>query len=353
MPYLPHALRLIWRAARPWTIAWAILLVLNGLVPVATVYLTRAVVDSLVLALDSGRAPGWDAFQQPMLWIGLMAGVMLLNKVLSGITTWVRTAQSELVGDHIQGLIHQQALALDLSFYETPAYYDILHRAHVDALNKPVALLENLGSLAQNAITLIAMGGVLLAYSVWLPLILFLSTIPAFWVVARATIRFHRWRVRNTVNERRVRYFDWMITLHRAAAEIRLFDLGDYFQGSFQNLRAKLRTDRLKLTQDQMVTELAAGGVALLVTGLALAWMVWRAVQGVFSLGDLALFYAAFNQGQRIMRTLLSNVGDIYRNIIFLENLFDFLALKPKIDDPAGGGSTAAETYSGDIPAGG
>jgi ABC-type bacteriocin/lantibiotic exporters, contain an N-terminal double-glycine peptidase domain len=63
--------------------------------------------------------------------------------------------------------------------------------------------------------------------------------------------------------------------------------------------------------------------------------MVWRALQGLVSLGELALIYAAFNQGQRLMRTLLENVGQLYANSLFLGNLFEFLALErlvPEVD---------------------
>jgi ATP-binding cassette subfamily B protein len=48
LPYLPQAASLVWQAARKWTIAWAVMLVLQGLLPVATVYLTRTLVDSLL-----------------------------------------------------------------------------------------------------------------------------------------------------------------------------------------------------------------------------------------------------------------------------------------------------------------
>ena len=35
MPYLPRAFALIWAAARPWTIAWAALLIAQGFLPAA------------------------------------------------------------------------------------------------------------------------------------------------------------------------------------------------------------------------------------------------------------------------------------------------------------------------------
>jgi ATP-binding cassette subfamily B protein len=49
------------------------------------------------------------------------------------------------------------------------------------------------------------------------------------------------------------------------------------------------------------------------------------------TLGELALIYAAFNQGQGLMRTLLENAGQLYANSLFLGSLFEFLALKPLV----------------------
>jgi len=333
MPYLPRAISLVWQAARPWTIAWLALLLIQGLLPIATVYLSRALVDSLVSALGSGR--DWAAIQPTLVWVGLLALVMLANEILGSLSTWVRTAQGELVSDHIYSLIHEKAVNLDLSFFETPAFYDQLHRARVDALRRPVALLENLGGLAQNSITLVAMAAVLLSFGPWIPAVLLVSTLPALFVVARYTLRFHRWRVKNTANERRTRYYDWIITWHESAAELRLFSLGDHFKTAFQALRARLRSERIQLAKDQAFAELAAGSVALLSMGAALGWMVWQTVQGLSSLGDLALFYQAFSQGQRLLRSLLSNAGEIYRNLFFLENLFEFLALESQVTSPA------------------
>ena len=63
-------------------------------------------------------------------------------------------------------------------------------------------------------------------------------------------------------------------------------------------------------------------------------YMIWQAIQGAATLGDLALFYAAFNQGQGLLRSLLENLGQIYGNSLFLDDLFEFLALEPQVVDP-------------------
>ena len=56
LPYLPKAMRLVWQAAGMWMIVWFILLLAQGVLPVAVVYMTRQVVDSLVVVAKQGAA---------------------------------------------------------------------------------------------------------------------------------------------------------------------------------------------------------------------------------------------------------------------------------------------------------
>jgi ATP-binding cassette subfamily B protein len=304
----------------------------QGLLPVATVYLTRLLVDRLVTAAGAGGT--WDTLAPLLLLVALMAGVVLLGEALRCAAVWVRTAQSELLKDHISGLIHQKSTEADLAFYESPEYHDRLHRARDEAGYRPVALVEGLGQLLQNGVTLLAMGAVLLPYGWWLPAALLVSTLPAFGVVLHCNLQQHHWRQRTTADERRGWYYDWLLTSGDTAAEFRLFGLGPLFRSLHQALRARLRGERLRLARQGAVAELAGATVALLVTGGAMAWMVSQAIRGVITLGVLALFYQAFQQGQRLMRSLLDGVGQVYTNVLFLGNLFEFLALKPRITDP-------------------
>jgi ATP-binding cassette subfamily B protein len=330
---VPRALALVWESARGWTLAWAALLVLQGLLPAATVWLTRALVDGLVAAIKDGA--GWATVRPTLLLAGLMAGILLLGELLRGAVGWIRAVQSELVQDHITSLIHAKSVAVDLAFYDLPEYFDHLHRARAEASYRPIALLESMGSLLQNGITLAAMLVILAPYGFWLPVALLVSTLPALYVVLRYTLLQHRWRRRTTADERRTWYYDWLLTARETAAELRLFDLAGHFRAAYQALRGRLRDERLRLARAQALAQLAASGTALLVAGAAMAWVGWRALHGLASLGDLALFYQAFNQGQGLMRSLLENLGQIYSNSLFLGDLFQFLALQPGVADPA------------------
>jgi ATP-binding cassette subfamily B protein len=332
-PYLRQAVHLVWSAAPRHAAVWTLLLAIGGVLPVATVYLTRSVVNSLVTAFRS--ATPWTNARPALILVAALALVLLLSEAVRGAAGWVRSAQVELVQDHISRLIHQKSLAVDLAFYDNAEYYDHLHRARSDASYRPIALLENLGGIFQNSITLVAMVAVLIPFGAWVPVALVVSTLPALYVVLRHTLDQHYWRVRATSTERRTSYYDWLLTADATAAELRLFNIGGHFQGIFTSLRNRLRNERLRLAKRQAIAEMTAGVFGLAAAAGALGWMAWRALHKQATLGDLAMFYQAFQQGLGLSRGLLGNVGQLYANALFLGNLFEFLSLEPKVVSPA------------------
>lgn len=341
LPYLPQAFGLVWQASGRLTLCWFGLILAQGLLPIVSVYLTRQLVNGVAGLLGKG---GGLQTLQPLLPAAIAMVLVLLGiELLQSLAKLLRTAQSELVQDRVQSLIHAQALRLDLSFFDNPEYYDQLHRARIDAVNRPTALLENVGALLQSLITLLGMGWVLLAYGAWIPLILAMSTAPALLVVLRHTVKYHRWRLRNTAAIRRATYYDLLLTQREAAAEMRLFGLGSHFRQLFQQLRERLRHEQVQLARSEAVANAMAVLFGLAGLAGALFLMGRQALRGLISLGDLALFYQAFFQGQRLMRSLLGSAGEIYRNLAFLENLFQFLELQPALQTAAAVRSLSAE----------
>ena len=331
--YVPRALRLAWFAAPGWTVASLSLVILQGVLPVVIVYLTREVVNTLVQLIGGGATAA--SFGPAALTLVLFGLTLLAADLLASAAGYVRTALSERVQDHMYGLIQRQAARLDLHFYESPAYDDQLQRASVDAVDRPLGLLDSLSSLLQSAITLAAMAGVLVTFVWWLPLALLISTLPALWVALRTTWQLYRWQSANTINQRRLNYYHRAVTSDLMAAEIRIFDLAGHFGKAYHHLRGRLRSERLALSRRQMAAQAGASLIGLLTLATALAWMGRQALAGRFNLGDLAMLWQAMNQGQRLMRSLLAGVSDIYRNLLFLDDLFVFLDLQPRVADPS------------------
>ncbi|MCK9463454.1 MAG: ABC transporter ATP-binding protein/permease [Proteobacteria bacterium] len=331
----------LWRTARlvvaasGWlAFAWLAIILLRGLLPIATVLLTREVVDGLVAAV---RAHGAPAPVAGLIAAAIALGaVMLAGEILKGLAGLVREHQAELIREHIAGLVHDTSTSVDLAFYDAPDYYDHLHRARQEARYRPGQLVETTGMLLESAITLVAMCGILFTFSPIVPLILLAATAPALLVVLRHAARQYEWRLRRTEDERRTWYYDEAMTGADGAAELRLFDLGGLFAARYRELTASLRRDRLALARGKALGELGSSVFALLAIAGCVAWMARRTITGEATLGELAAFAAALSQGAQLLRSLLGSVGEIFRNTLFLADLYEFLGLAPSIASPSG-----------------
>ena len=325
--HFPRMFRLVRDAAGRWTLLWALLLAVQGLLPAAGIYLTKIVVDRLAVALDSGA--GWSGagpLVLPVALMGLVAVAALLARTAAG---WVQEVQTGLLQDHISRLIHDKSAAVQMSFYDFPEFHDHLHRAQAEAGYRPARLLDALGALFQSAVGLIGIAAVLVPEGGWLlPALLVLVAVPSLCAVVQSSLRRQDWQRRVTVLERRAWYYDVMLTARRSAAEMRAHHLSPPFSGAYQAIRRRLRREQLNLVRQEGIRKLGALLVGLAVAGIAAVWVVSEALYGRITVGALAMFYAAFVQGQAAMRGALESAGQLFANSLFLGHLFAFLALE-------------------------
>ena len=335
--YLPRVMRLVWAAAGYRLVLWLVLIIILGLLPAITVSLMPSLVDGLLKAIRTTQDKNniWLTVH-PVAIPGLtIAGITLLTEILNRIASLVRIHQSILVKDHINLQIYRKSSEVDLAFYDSADNYNHLYRAQEEASTRPLELLENLGTLLQNSITLVAMGATLLRFGAWLPLVLLIGTLPACFIVLYASTIQYDWQRRTTKDERRAWYYEWILMMEQSAAEVRLFGLGTPFLKAYSEIRGRLRGERIRLATKETFAELGAGILALLISIGALVWIVWQTLQGKISLGELTLFQQAFQKGQGLLGTLLKQAGQIYENCLYLSNLFEFLDLEATIFSPS------------------
>lgn len=327
--YWKRALSLVWNASHRYTTAWALLLILQGILPVLVAYLTKLAIDSVVVAASSNG--DWQRTTEALWLLGAMGLLLLLAEVFQNASTWIRTAQSETFADFLADKIHAKASEVDLGFYESPEYHDLLEQTRGDSSSRPLGLLESLGSVIQNTISIVGLGALLFSYAWWLPLVLILGAVPVLLVTMVSDRQYHSWWKSTAKDRRWAAYYDAMLTHPNAAAEMRLFGLSSHFRQMYQSLKSRLRHEKLRRLQRQGIGKVLASFIALATAGGTIAWMALRVLYNQATLGDLGVFYQVFFRGQGSMSALLLSVGKALNSSLYLENLFTFLDLQPKV----------------------
>lgn len=336
-PRFVPALRLVWKSSPNWTLIRLVLITLTGLLPLASIYLTKLLVDAVTAGLSATdvRADPQSLLRQIMpLLIGL--GVVTLITLLSDASSeLVNTAQTQKVTDYMRGILHRKSIEIDLAYYENPRYHDTLQRAQQEATYRPNQILMRLAQVSQNALSLVAMIGLLLTLHWSITGILLTAAIPSIIVKLRYSRELYQWQRKWTPVERQSQYLSFLITAEQFAKEIRLFELGNLFSDRFDGLRIRLYKAKLKLLRRRVLSFLAANVLSGILVGSIYAFILYQTLRGTLQLGDLVLYHQALQRGQSSLKSLLTGVSGLYEDNLFLTNLYEFLDLTPKIVAPA------------------
>ena len=325
-------IRLLRSTGDLWPAGLACLVVAGGAAPIASLFVVKELVDGFLSA--TAARGDWATLGPLLVWMGVAAAILLVQQLIQVAITWVRTVYAERLQDRIIGQLHEQSTRLDLSFFETPNFFDRLHRARDEATYRPAVLVQSLVQLLESVVTVCAMSVALTALGLWLPLALVLSGLPVLYVVVRFGLLEHQLRRLNATDERRAWYLDEVLTSAPYAGELRLFDLGARLRDAHARIRGRLHERRLDHVRRRSLAELVATVVGVAIAGGAGMWMAGQALVGAVSPGQLAASCQAFARGLSTMRSLLGHLGGLYANTVFLDDWFVFLALEPAIADP-------------------
>ncbi len=318
---------ILWQSAPGWSVAATGLLILEITLGLLSLYLIKTLIDAITGALGQDGAS-----LTPILWQVAYLGLATLGYLAArSLSALAREAQSLAVADYVDRLVHQAAVQADLSFYESPQYFDTLQRARQSGTQRPATVAANALLLVKNAIMLVAVIGLIVSIDWRLLPILAVAILPALWVRIYFTRTLYEWRKRRTALERRAGYLDWLMTSDLHAKELRLNQLGEYLKRQYADLKATIRGEQLAITRRRTGVEVAVALAASGVFFLALGYLTYQTAQGRSSVGDLVLFLLIFQRAQSMGQELVGQISKLYEDHLYLGLLFEFLDLKPQL----------------------
>ncbi len=323
------ALRLVWQAAPSWTIVYVVLIIVQGILPLLLLYLTKLIIDTVITSLTI--ADKASSGKQLLILLMLTGLLTFVSTICNSFSELVNTAQSQRVTDYMSSIIHTKSLEVDLDYYENSQYHDALKRAQEEASYRPNRILNNLVAVAQNGISLVAMLGLMVSLHWGIAGVLFMAAVPSVLVRVKFANIMYRWHCRRTTMERESYYLSWLLTGDIFAKEIRLFDLGFLFSQRFNNLRQKLFQESLAISRKRSLATFVAQTLASLLMLAAYGFIIYQAFLGAIRIGDLVLYHEGLKRGQDALTGVLGRLSSLYEDNLFLANLYEFLDLQPKI----------------------
>src|SRR5688572_13052276 len=338
---LPPFLKLVWDTSPLYTTLTLVLRVARALLPVATLFVGKLIIDEVLRLAGIPDAPGslraWfsSGLLSGLVWLVVLEFVLaVLSDVLGRIVSLLDSLLSERLSIATSVRLMEHAATLDLEDFEDSELQDQLERARRQASGR-MTLTSQLFGQAQDVVTILSFGAGLVVYAPWLIVLLIVALVPAFLGEAHFNAQSYALAYSRTPEQRELDYVRHTGASVETAKEVKIFGLHGFLINRYRELAASFyRANRLLAFR-----RAGWGGVftALGTVGyyVAYGFMAWRTVAGEFTIGDLTFLAGSFRRLRNLLEGLLIGFSHTAGQALYLDDLFSFFEIEPEIRSPA------------------
>jgi ATP-binding cassette subfamily B protein len=322
----PPVLKIVWQSGPGVVIFGLVARIFASLLPLALLWIPKLIVDAIVHSRVASQPVS------PRLWWLVAAEFSLA--VLSGILARAIDYSDSLLADkytrHVSIQVMKHAAELDLIAYEDPVFYDRLERARVQATDR-LGMIQQIGRLIQLVITTITLSVTIIVYSPWLMLLLIAGVLPAFLGESHFAFLGYAKNFRQTPVRRQLDYLRLVGGSKEAAKELKLFGLNAFLTRRFTALSDGIYEQNVALSRRKLIAGAFLSVIAYLGYYSAYAFVIWRTVTGVYSIGLWYLLSGAILQASNNLQQIFSTLSGIADQALFLTDLLAFFEMQPTI----------------------
>ena len=290
---LPRALRVLWDASPAATLAVGVLSAGTGLFAVAEVHVVRRLVETAGHVV-AGSAPVADA----LLWGAAVVALVVAAAAADAVQRLASDRHRERALLIIEEGCYRHVQSVPLERLEDAGHYDRLQRARRGMAHRFEATTNFFWWSVRDGVVLVSLL-VYLGRVHWiLPLVLALGTTPGLLFRTRFYYLNYTLAREQVPDERRRSAINGLLLGRAAAAEIRLFALGDWLIAASQRLWARLRGERLRLGAREARALVAGDGMNAVTYLAAIVAAVLVLPPGVAAIGIYAALFVAIESFQ-------------------------------------------------------
>jgi ATP-binding cassette subfamily B protein len=339
--YVPSLFRLIWRTHRGYTSAMMVLRVVRSVVPVATFWVGKLILDS-VIAAKAGTGPLSEVWR----YLALELAIVLTGEILARASSLIESLLGDLFSNAMSVRLMEHAAKLDLAQFEDPEFYDHLERARRQTVGR-IALLSLLLSMSQDALTLLTLAGALIAYSPWLLLLLAIAVVPSFLGETHFASLGYSLLFRWTPERRQLDYLRYVGASDKTAKEVQMFGLAPWLTERYRGLSQRFYEENRNLSVRRGIVSAVLSILGTIGYYAAYVVILIRAVRGEITIGTLTFLAASFGRGRDVIQNILLSASNVYEQALYLRDLFVFLDMRPTIESPPNAEPVPATIRSG------
>jgi ATP-binding cassette subfamily B protein len=323
---LPAFFKLVWKTSRSLTAATAVIRIIRSAIPLSVLYVGKLIIDQVVVLSREPNHPHTYLWQL----VAVEFALAISSDALGRASTLIDSLLGDLFSNYTSIQIMEHAATLDLEQFEDSNFYDKLERARQQTIGRTILLSQVLSQL-QDLITMGFLAVGLIVFNPWLIVLLFVAVLPAFMGEAYFNDQTYSLSRRQTPERRELDYVRYIGASDETAKEVKLFNLSGFLIDRFKQLSQRFYYDNKRLTIKRSLWGTGFSLFGTLGYYAAYVFIIYKAIQGKISIGDLTFLAGSFRQLRSLLDSVLSRFTSVSQGAIYLKDFFDFFEIQPTI----------------------
>ena len=319
------ALRLVWRSSPRETINVLVLQTLSGLTLPAQLLAGKWALDAV---LEASREGARMSAALPA--VALALGAMTVGQLLSSAARHRQRLLPQITAHTAQEMLAAKAVSLDLEALETPAFHDWLLRAQREAAFRPANMVQDLAQIVSSTVAVVGLVVLLVTVHPLLALVLVAAVMPLWWASIAGGRAYYRFSLRRTPRRRLIGYLQSVLTLLDSAKETRAFGTGEYLLKEQRRLFAEELGELRQVIRQRQRRDMLATLASSIVSAAGMLLVLWLHFSEHISLAETAAAAGALLLMLPRVSGLMTSVGLLHENALFVEDFWAFLDIEPR-----------------------
>ena len=303
---------------------------ISGLLPVVVLYIGKKIIDVIVIVFKEGYSS--ELLYTALFWVGVEFGISVVKTVLGYFDNYLYMIFRHKISNHIRLKIYMKTVSLDMSYFDNEKFYDRLTRAINESGERPIQIVRTIFSEIQVIFSLLGMVSIFSMFSHLTLIIIIICIIPNIFTEIKYSKKLYA-IYRNRINDKRLEgYWGYLLTDQAAIKEVLIFGLGKYLTINIKKLMDKFLKQDRKFHKEKSIVQSIFQFVAFISYYAYYAFYVVQAITLKITLGDLNMLIAAIRRTQDQVKMFLMNIASLYESNLYINDLFSFENITPKID---------------------
>ncbi|MGV8839781.1 MAG: ABC transporter ATP-binding protein [Bauldia sp.] len=337
---VPPFIKMVWQTNRALTAASLLLRLVRAVLPVATLWMAKLIIDEVVMLAQLPDRPGdfagWMSsglLDHLIVLLLVEFGLAVLSDVLGRVVSLVDSLLSEQFANATSIRLMEHAARLDLEDFEDSEFQDQLDRARRQTMGRGPLIGQILGQV-QSFVTVVSFSAGIILLSPWLILLLVVALVPSFLGELHFNAKGYLLAYERAAQRRELDYIRQTGASVETAKEVKIFSITPFLVQRYRVLAASIYAANRKLAIRR-----ASWGGALTAIGTigyyaAYAYLAWQTLSGHFSIGDLTFLAGSFLRLRGLLEQFLSSFSEIAGQALFLQDFFSFFEIRPEVLAP-------------------